>query len=152
VSTDSAAFEGRSISSPRFVWDQAAHQWHGEDCKIVLLALPTVDEQSRGEVEEIIAGRHVTSYTCYLAYGSYDILIRMWCTPYEKDFVVRDLNLKFSYPEMEIFDVVNIDYSRWSSRAAPAAGLRGSWLVGSVTWGFVGGVARSRVGVVAVGG
>ena len=32
------------------------------------------------------------------------------------------------------------------------AGLRGSWLCRAVTWCFAGGLARSEVGVVAVGG
>jgi hypothetical protein len=113
-------FEGLDPHSIRLVWDQHAHSWFGERCLIIFLALPAVSEASRIDVEALVDKAGIKSFTCYLAYGSYDIVLRFWATHYEKDSLVKDINAKYSHPEMEVFEVDDIDYSRWSSVATPA--------------------------------
>lgn len=108
-------FEGEAPESSRYVWDQSVHHWHGDRCVVFLIALPAVSEDSRTEVEALLKKVGVVSHSSYLAYGPYDIVLRIWCTLYERENVIREINEAYSFPEMEVFDVVDIDYSRWSS-------------------------------------
>jgi len=107
-------FTGTEIGPARYVWAPEVHEWFGERCIFILLPLSAVTRSSRRDVERLLEVTGIKSHSCYLAYGTYDLVLRFWATASEKTKVVKKLNEEFEFPGVEVFEVFDIDYSRWS--------------------------------------
>ena len=115
-----SGFASGDALAPRWVWDQRVHRWLGDRCTIVMLALPGLTESSRTKIESLLEECDIESYSVYLAYGSYDVIMRLWSTDVELERLLERLNQQYAYPQTEVFNVIDIDYSRWSSLVEPA--------------------------------
>jgi hypothetical protein len=110
----SPLFESPNLTDVRFVWDALVHEWHGEQCSLLLMRYHGIDLGTRRLVEGIAERLGLISTSVYVCYGYYDLMIRCWSTAAERQKLVSQLKARLPGVEIEEFSVFWIDYSGWS--------------------------------------
>jgi hypothetical protein len=86
-------FATDDTSRPRLVWHPQVHQHFGERCVFFVIRLREQKlEESMAEMERLLGDANVGTYSIYVLYGNYDVLIRAWTTAPARERLERLLD------------------------------------------------------------
>lgn len=106
-------FESADLGEKRLVWDQVVHEFAGEGCSFWLFSWSGKTSELEGHVRALLKKADIENASVYVLYGYYDVLVRAWVTPSERE-LFTSLLFGEDVRALARFDSFEIDYSRWS--------------------------------------
>src|SRR4051794_13546445 len=87
----------------RYLLGPMGHKDNGEDLHFFFLKSGQSSKQDAAVLDELAKSMYLPSFSGYAVYGQYDVVVRCWLTPGDRDAITEELDTSFD--DVRRFDV-----------------------------------------------